>query len=317
MNFSRRKFIRNSIVSFIGSVLFGSSKLFSNQKQTTATPSNKPSPESWRNDEINIAWIGHSTLLINFFGKIILTDPVFSDRIGLYFLGMTYGLSRISFPALQIGEFPKPDLVLISHAHMDHMDYETLLKLTSLYPDQLDCITAFNTKDVIEELKWKSIKEIDWNQSIVLNGIRIKALEVKHFGWRFPWENDRSKGFLKDGRSYNAYLLERNNKRILFAGDTAYTSKFLNYNSQKIDVALMPIGAYNPWRKNHCTPEEALVMASYFLKAENFIPMHCNTFRQGREPVDEPVNWLMNSSEHYNINIGLNQIGQTFRLGGN
>ncbi len=316
MNLNRRRFIRNSIISITGSLLFGSGKIFPKQNLKPAYSSAKPDPSTWHKDEINIAWIGHSTILINFYGKMILTDPVFTERIGLYFLGLTYGPSRITYPALQISEIPKPDLVLISHAHMDHMDYESLLEITKKFPSQLDCLTAYNTKDVIEDLNWKSLSEIDWGGSTELNGMVIKALEVKHFGWRFPWEKDRSKGFFIDGRSFNAYLLERNNRKILFGGDTAYTDKFLGLKSEEVDIAIMPIGAYNPWKKNHCNPEEALVMADYFLNAKYFIPIHCNTFRQGREPIDEPLSWLMDSSKNYSIAVGLNEIGQTFTLAG-
>lgn len=317
MALNRRKFIRNIITSILGTVITGSGKIFPAQKFKTVSPENKPDPLSWKENEINIAWIGHSTVLINIFGKIILTDPVFSERIGLYLLGFTYGPSRITYPAMQIEEIPKPDLVLLSHAHMDHMDFESLLNLTNRFPHQLDCITAYNTKDVIEELKWKSLQEIDWNELTIINDIEIKALEVKHFGWRFPWEKDRSKGFMEDGRSYNAYVIQRNNKKILFGGDTAYTDLFLKHKSEKVDIAIMPIGAYNPWKHNHCNPEEALIMADYFLGARFFVPIHCNTFRQGREPVDEPLSWLIKSSEKYDITIGLNEIGQTLTVDGN
>ena len=215
MKTSRRNFIRKSFFAAMGSMFAGSGflKTTFGKNFSPIIPAFKPDPSNWKDDEINIAWIGHATVLINFFGKIILTDPVFYERVGLYFLGMTFGPSRYTLPALNIEEIPKPDLVLISHAHMDHMDYSTLLELTGKFPDQLDCITAYNTSDVIAELDWKSLSELDWGEEIVLDWIRIKAVEVKHFGWRYPWEKDRSKGFMNDGRSFNAYIMERNGKK--------------------------------------------------------------------------------------------------------
>jgi L-ascorbate metabolism protein UlaG (beta-lactamase superfamily) len=316
MKFSRRKFINKSFLAMVGSLLLKPAfvKETLGNNIPAAEPTFKPNPSSWRDDEINIAWIGHATVLINFFGKIILTDPVFFERIGVYFFGMTFGPSRYTLPALNIEEIPKPDLVLLSHAHMDHMDYESLLELTELFPNQLDCITAYNTRDVIEELRWKSLREIDWGEEIKRDWIIIKALEVKHFGWRYPWEKDRSKGFMKEGRSYNAYILERNGKKILFGGDTAHTEKFKDYEPEEVDVAIMPIGAYNPWKRNHCNPEEALVMAEYYLKAKYFIPIHCYTFRQGQEPIEEPLSWLRESQIHYKLQVGINNIGETFTL---
>jgi L-ascorbate metabolism protein UlaG (beta-lactamase superfamily) len=194
------------------------------------------------------------------------------------------------------------------------MDYKTLLNLTGKFPSQIDCITAYNTKDVIHDLEWRSLQEIDWGEEYKLQGINFKALEVKHFGWRFPWEKDRSKGYFEEGRSYNAYLIEKNGRKILFGGDTAFSEKFLSIKDEEIDIAIMPIGAYNPWRHNHCNPEEALIMSSIQLKAKNFLPIHCNTFRQGVEPVDEPLKWLIASAPNYNINVGIEKIGETFNL---
>lgn len=312
----RRKFIRKSFLAATGSLLFGSGFLKASYGKNfyPIKPTFKPDPSSWKDDEITVAWVGHATVLINFYGNIILTDPVFFERVGLYFLGLTFGPSRYTLPALNIEEIPKPDLVLISHAHMDHMDYASLLELTGMFPKQLDCITAYNTSDVIADLEWKSLKELDWGEEIKLDWLRIKALEVKHFGWRYPWEKDRSKGYMNDGRSFNAYFLERNGKIILFGGDTAFSEKFKESISENVDLAIMPIGAYNPWKHNHCNPEEALVMAEYHLGAKYFIPIHCYTFKQGKEPIEEPLNWLMESQSNYKLTVGLNNIGETFTL---
>lgn len=313
----RRSFIKRGLAVAVSTILlppFFLNRLQSFGRNKPVTADAKPDPALWRDDEINIAWIGHSTMLINFYGTVILTDPVLFDRIGLYFFGLVFGPNRYSLPALEFDEIPRPDLVLLSHAHMDHMDYKTLVSLTDKYPRVIDCITAYNTSDVISDLEWKSLQELDWGQETSLLGINFKAFEVKHFGWRFPWEKDRSKGYMTDGRSYNAYLFEKNNKRILFGGDMAFSDKLDGVLDKPVDIALMPIGAYNPWRHNHCNPEEALLIASEQLKADYFVPMHCNTFKQGVEPVEEPIGWLTDSYQKYNIRLGLKRIGETLNL---
>ncbi len=316
-NISRRKFVKRLLIASISSLLIPPIFLrSSNREAVRVLPTEyKPLPELWRNDEITLAWIGHSTVLINFFGVKILTDPVMYERIGVYFLGMIFGPQRYSASALEVEEIPKPDLILLSHAHMDHMDYHTLMTITDKFPNEIDCITAYNTADVISDLKWKSLQEMDWGNELEMSGIKFKAYEVKHFGWRYPWEKDRSKGYMEDGRSYNAYIIEKNNKRILFGGDTAFSELFHKVDSAEIDIAIMPIGAYVPWRKNHCNPEEALIMASEHLKAKYFMPIHCNTFKQGTEPIDEPLSWLNKSYKNYNIELGWDKIGQTFNYG--
>jgi L-ascorbate metabolism protein UlaG (beta-lactamase superfamily) len=276
------------------------------------TTGTSPDPSKWNNNEINISWIGHSTVLINFFGIIIVTDPVLYEKIGLNIFGFTVGQSRYSEPALGIDKFPCPDIILLSHAHFDHMDYKTLSGFTDLFPGKIHCITAFNTSDVVSDLNWKSLREVDWDEECFLDDVRITAIEVKHFGWRYPFERDRSRGYFKNGRSFNAYLIEKNGKKVLFGGDTAMTNKFIPFGG--VDIAILPIGAYNPWRTNHCNPEEALKMASIELNAKVFIPIHCGTFRQGLEPVDEPLKWLNNSVKNYKIDLGLKKIGETFTL---
>lgn len=308
---NRRKFIRNISLASAG-LLFINEKL--QAKQPPVLPNYKPDPMQWKDDEINIAWIGHSTVLINFYGTTILTDPVLFERVGVSILGMTFGPSRFTHPALFIDEIPKPDIIILSHAHMDHMDYETLFTLTDKYPEQIDCITAFNTADVIAELDWKSLQEIDWGEKLELKGIIFKAYQVKHFGWRYPWEKDRSKGYMQDGRSFNAITLEKNGKKILFGGDTAYHELFKSLKDENIEIAIMPIGAYNPWKHNHCNPEEALIMASEHIGAKYIIPIHTKTFKQGSEPIDEPLTWLNDSLSKYNIKLALDDIGKTFTL---
>lgn len=82
---------------------------------------------------------------------------------------------------------------------------------------------------------------------------------------------------------------------------------------ENIDIAIMPIGAYNPWIRNHCNPEQALQMASE-IKAKYFIPIHTKTFNQSQEPFNEAIDWMKRSAPDYNLQIGLDEIGQTFVL---
>lgn len=309
---NRRDFIKKSL----GLILYGfiansflSSKTYS--KELKPSPF-KPELKKINSDKISIIWIGHSTFLMNFYGTIILTDPVLLNRIGIYFLGRTWGPHRLVEPALTIDEIPKPDLVLLTHSHFDHMDYATLKLLTKKYSGQIDVLSAMYTKDVFEELDWKSITEIDWNESIDYKGINIRAYKSKHFGWRIPWEKDRSKGN-PTGRSYNSYILSKNNKKVLFSCDISYVDLYKPLISENIDVMMMPIGAYNPWHFTHCNPEEAYKMASD-INAKYFLPMHTRTLPHGREPFDEPIQWLKRVENKNGPKVGFEEIGQVFVL---
>ncbi len=308
----RRKFIKNGFI-FTAASLTVPSLITDIEAEEKIYLNNRPSPENWNSGDITLSWLGHSTVLINLQGKWILTDPVLFERVGIYLFGTSVGPSRITPPALNVSEIPKPDIILLSHAHMDHTDYPTLKWITEKYPNQIDMITAHLTADVTADLQWKSISVMDWNDKLNLSDIKFKALEVQHFGWRFPWEKDRSRGYFKDGRSYNAYLIEYKGKKILFGGDTAYTDKLRVIENESPDISLMPVGAYNPWKRAHCNPEEALIMAAE-IKSKNFIPMHCMTFKQGQEPFEEPIDWLEKSVGKYALELGINGIGQTFVL---
>jgi L-ascorbate metabolism protein UlaG (beta-lactamase superfamily) len=91
-------------------------------------------------------------------------------------------------------------------------------------------------------------------------------------------------------RGYNGYLLERNGAGVCFAGDTAYTPAFarLRGRSRPVDLILMPIGAYDPWIRAHCSPEQAAAMARQ-AGARTFVPIHHETFKLSAEAMEEPA----------------------------
>jgi L-ascorbate metabolism protein UlaG (beta-lactamase superfamily) len=272
-------------------------------------PRHKPEPACWSDSTITAAWLGQSTILLNFFGMWIITDPVLSDRIGLNIAGLfTIGPKRLVYPALQFDEIPPVDLLLLSHAHMDHLDIPTLRRFDRNTP----IVMAKYTSDVIEDLDFKTVYELDWGTWTSIGGLRVEALEVRHFGWRYPWEQDRSRGY-PEGRSYNAYLLSKNGHHIVFGGDSAYQENFRRLRERRItiDLAMMPIGAYDPWIFNHANPEQALAMADH-MGAYHILPMHWSTFIQSEEPIGEPIERLKRAAAMEPDRIVLDEIGKTW-----
>jgi len=274
-------------------------------------PPRKPDPRSWSNDTITAAWIGHATVLINFYGTMILTDPVFSMRAGLNIMGMfTLGTKRLVVPALRIDELPPIDVILISHAHMDHLDLHSLRKFDRNIP----VIMAANTSDIIKDMRFTSVTEVDWAHRVEVAGLTIEGLRVKHFGWRFPWEKDRSRGNF-DGRSFNGYLISKNGKHIVFGGDSAYQEHFkiLAARGIEIELAMMAIGAYDPWIGVHATPEEAVAMASH-MRAKAIMPIHWGTFILSDEPTKEPIERIKADLLHHSPSLALEMVGETWKM---
>jgi L-ascorbate metabolism protein UlaG (beta-lactamase superfamily) len=268
----------------------------------------KPEPLRWNDGEVTAAWIGHATVLINFFGINILTDPVLFARIGIRLPGFTIGPKRLTAPALEFHELPKIDVVLLSHAHFDHFDLRTLHCF-----DETTCVvTAPNTADLLRWTRLRDVTALRWGEEKSLNtsagAVTISAFQVKHWGARK--QRDAYRG-------YNGYVMEsrsRGRRRILFGGDTAMTNTFAELSQHgPVDLAIMSIGAYNPWIQSHCTPEQAIEMANA-ADARFVMPVHHQTFRLSFEPFREPIERFQAALSNTPERIALREIGETFVL---
>ncbi len=264
-----------------------------------------PTPESWSNDELTAAWIGHSTVLINFFGTKILTDPVFFPRIGIRLPFLSIGPKRLTQPALTFAELPPIDLVLLSHAHFDHIDRRTL----KLFSDTTRVITAKRTRDLLRGTKFCEVIELGWNESVRLRprelDLEVRAFKPKHWGARMQYDIHRG---------YNSYVISRNNRRVIYGSDTALTDAFANLNDgAPYDLAVMGIGAYDPWIWAHSTPEQAVTMADA-AGARFIMPVHHQTFRLSIEPFREPIERFTRALAETPERIALREIGGTFVL---
>jgi len=273
----------------------------------------RPDPSSWSDATLTASWLGHSTVLLNMFGTWVLTDPVFTAQVGINVLGLfTIGPERVTPPALSLEELPPIDLVLISHAHMDHLDLRTLEELDR----RATIVLPSGTADLLDGMGFEDVRELDWGAVTERGGIEIEGIEVNHIGWRYPWERDRSRGF-EDGRSYNAYVLSKNGRQVVFAGDTAYCEFFrpLKNRFPRIDLAIMPIGGYEPWEQNHATPEQAVAMSDQ-MGARFILPVHWLTFASPSEDLVEPIKRLRKALQHSPERLALDALGQTWTLPG-
>ena len=265
----------------------------------------RPTPAEWSDNRITAAWLGHATVLVNFFGIRILTDPVLFARIGIRLPGLTLGPKRLTASALTVRDLPKIDIVLLSHAHFDHFDMRTLHR----FDGSTTVITPGRTRDLLRWTRFRDVSELHWSEikSVTTSAgkIDIIAFRVEHWGARKRRDTYRG---------YNGYVLERNNRRILFGGDTALSDLFAELRaSGPIDLAIMPIGAYNPWIHSHCTPEQAVQMANE-AGAHFIMPIHHQTFRLSSEDFREPIERFQAALHETPERIALREIGETFVL---
>src|SRR5215831_12667020 len=120
-------------------------RMAEDRKRSVSPPPRIPTLASWRREGLRAAWIGHSTVLIQLDGFTILTDPVFSTRIGIKIGPAVVGMKRLVAPAVDLAELPVPDLILLSHAHMDHLDRPSLRRLENA---RTTVVTAAGTSDL-------------------------------------------------------------------------------------------------------------------------------------------------------------------------
>jgi L-ascorbate metabolism protein UlaG (beta-lactamase superfamily) len=202
---------------------------------------------------------------------------------------------------LKINELPRIDLILLTHAHMDHFDLPSLKRLCC----EATVVTAKSTSDLLHCIHFKNIIELDWNASAGINTpagpVRVSAFQVARM------QHDTH-------RSFNGYILERNGRRICITGDTAYTPLLAQLrNEQPIDLMLAPIGAYQPWVASHCNPEQAVDMANQ-AGAKYLMPIHHQTFKLSWEPMNEPIERFQKALASEPERIALTQVGGMFTL---
>ena len=260
----------------------------------------RPDPANWSDDELTVAWLGHASVLINFYGTWLLTDPALRARIGVR-VGptLTVGPRRLVRPALTARELPALDAVLVSHAHMDHCDLGTLQQL----PRATHAVVQRGNRDLVR--RFRRASALAWGESVELNGARIEAIEVNHWGARKLTDKHRG---------YGGFLVEKRGRALVFGGDTAYTRAFARLRERaRIVLAMLPIGAYDPYIFAHANPEQAWTM-SREMGARYILPMHHSTFRLSREPADEPIRRMLAVAGQERWRVALTEVGETWRL---
>lgn len=267
--------------------------------QPIPAAAHKPVPASWADDSLTVAWLGHATVLINFYGTWLLTDPALRSNVGLNVAGLTIGPRRLVKPALSVQELPPLDAVLISHAHMDHCDLGTLGRL----PRKSHAVVQRGNRDLVR--RFRQLHELGWGESVEIDGTRIESIRVNHWGARKLTDKHRG---------YGGFLISKRGRAVVFGGDTAYTNHFASLRHRvAIDLAILPIGAYDPYIHAHASPEQSWAMRRE-MNATYILPMHHSTFQLSREPINEPIQRLLKTAGNERWRVVLTEHGETWRL---
>jgi L-ascorbate metabolism protein UlaG (beta-lactamase superfamily) len=239
-----------------------------------------------------LTFIGHATFLIQTAAGNILTDPMYSNRAGPL---NVFGPRRVRQPAVRFDDLPPISTVLLSHNHYDHCDLRTLGKLAGRFDPVV--VTPFGNGTLVRPTGIRRIEELDWWQEAETSILPITLTPAQHFSARNPLDRNRA--------LWGGFMLTVGGARIFFAGDTAYAPFFSDVRQRlgPIDLALLPIGAYEPrWfmQAVHMNPAEA-VQAHLDLEASESVGMHFGTFQLTTEGIDEPLRALEEARRARNV----------------
>lgn len=232
---------------------------------------------------LRATWIGWASVLVEIDGRVILTDPIWSERCSPSTL---VGPKRFHAPPISLRELPQVDAVVISHDHYDHLDMPTIRFLGSR---GTQFFVPLGVGAHLE--RWgvasNQVHELDWKESVELEGLSITATPSRHYSGRNPRHSNET--------LWASWVVKGPRHRVFFSGDSGYTDQFRAIGAEHgpFDLTLIKIGASDPtWSEIHMTPEEA-VQTHLDVRGRVMLPVHWATFNLAfhawREPADRAV----------------------------
>ena len=249
--------------------------------------------------EMAVTFIGHASFLLQIGGLNILVDPVFAEWLVL--------IHRLRRPGVRIEDLPRIDAVLLTHAHMDHLNLPSLRRIVrQTYRSRGTAPVAVvpeGVEDLVRPLGFADVLRMRWWQRVKVGEVEITMTPAQHWGARMM--RDTHRGF-------GGYVLRHGAQSVYHSGDSGYFAGFREIGERLAPgVALLPIGAYRPdgFRRVHTSPEDAL-RAFVDLGAEKMVPMHYGTFRLSEEPMEEPLPRLLDAAQRAGVRERVVELGE-------
>ncbi len=251
---------------------------------------------------LRTTWLGHSTVLLELDGKRVLTDPVFGERSSP--VGFA-GPRRFHPVPAQIDALPPLDAIVLSHDHFDHLCSQSMRALARL---RVPVITALGVGAHLESFGHDPacIHELDWYQSVELNGLRFTATPAQHFSGR---------GLGTNRTLWASWVIASENNKVFFSGDTGLTEQFKQIGAVygPFDLVMLEVGAFHPsWAAIHLGPENALTAFSW-LGGGTLLPVHWGTFNLALHDWDEPAEMLYQRAAAQGARIITPRLGEVIR----
>jgi L-ascorbate metabolism protein UlaG (beta-lactamase superfamily) len=247
-------------------------------------PPAPPPPRRVGGRSVHVTFVNHATVLIQMDDLNILTDPVFSERLGAV---PWVGPHRFRPPGIRFEDLPPIDIVLLSHDHYDHFDIPTLQRLERTFHPKI--ITGLGNGALLRSAGIGGGQEIDWWQAApVADGVHVRAVPTQHWSGRTLSDHCR--------RLWAGFVIEGRRDTVFFAGDTGWGRFYdlIHRRYARFRLAILPIAPFIPrWymHRKHQSPADA-VHAAQLLHAASSIPIHWGTFELGDDAQHEAVDSL-------------------------
>ena len=249
---------------------------------TARTPFSSLAPE-----EDVLLWLGHSSLYMHFGGKRFLVDPNFTSYASP-FTWRTYSFDGTD--VYTVADAPEVEYLLITHDHFDHLNYDTI-KAVEDKVGKVVCGLGVGEHLEYWGVPAEKIIEVDWDESVELDGVTLHALATHHFSGRTLWKRNPT--------LWVSFALEARGRRVFLGGDSGYGSHFAAMGKRfgGFDLVLLENGQYDPnWRHNHMTPEEAF-QAAREMGAKRLLPIHAGRFVLSNHSWDDPYVRIARAAE--------------------
>lgn len=304
-DFETGKFLNESEYKLIGN---SGENNFVSTKNTTAKEMIKAeTPNLKQNlmpDDFNVTWFGHSTVFLQMHGMNILIDPIFSDYASpVQFAGP----KRFSEIPMTIEELPEIDIVIISHDHYDHLDYNSIIDLKDKTKQFIVPLGVENHLEAWGVEKTR-ITAMAWWEETTVNNLLIACTPGRHNSFRLPQN--------RFATLWSSFVLIDEYNKVFYTGDTGFGEHFKDIYEKygTFDLALLECGQYDiSWKFSHMVPEESVEVGK-ILAAKTIMPIHWGTFSISNHGWDDPVIRFVQKAKEENIKYAVPKIGETFKL---
>ncbi|MDF2454164.1 MAG: fold metallo-hydrolase [Cytophagaceae bacterium] len=290
-----------SMVKLMGNFFFNKPE---RSEPLESLPSVQTDLTTVQDDKPSIVWFGHSSYLITSKNKTVLVDPVFSGNSSpVSFFAKAFKGTNV----YGVKDMPAIDVLVITHDHYDHLDYETIL---SLHPKVRKFYTSLGVGAHLEHwgIPADKIVEFDWweNQKIS-DSVELTAVPARHFSGR---------SFKRGKTLWSAFVLSIDGYKIFIGGDSGYDTHFKTIGEKygPFDIAMLEAGQYGVnWPYIHMMPEETIIAAKD-LSAKVLMPVHWGKFALALHNWDEPINRVVQEAHKQNVKLTTPMIGQVVVL---